>query len=84
MFWVMYSSAQWREMPERYGSWKTVYDRFNRWSKDGTLEKMLSRLHLKLDEKGYIDMSELYVDSTIVRASRSAPGAQKKDFPVNQ
>ena len=84
MFWVMYSGAQWREMPERYGSWKTVYDRFNRWSKDGTLEKMLSRLHLKLDENGYIDMSELYVDSTIVRASRSAAGAQKKVYRVNQ
>jgi hypothetical protein len=39
---------------------------------------MLSRLHLKLDENGNIDMSELYVDSTIVRASRSAAGVQIK------
>jgi transposase len=78
MFWVLYSGAQWREMPERYGSWKTVYDRFSRWSRDGTIEKMLSRLHLKLDESGYIDMSQVFIDSTIVRASRSAAGAKKK------
>ncbi len=77
MFWVMYSDAQWREMPERYGSWKTEYHRFNRWSRDGTLEKMLSRLHLKLDENGYIDMTEVFVDSTHVRISRSATGAKK-------
>lgn len=83
MFWVMYSGAQWREMPERYGSWKTVYHRFNRWSRDGTLEKMLSRLHLKLDENGYIDMTEVFVDSTNVRASRSAAGAKKKVYVVN-
>jgi transposase len=77
MFWVLYSGAHWREMPERYGSWKTVYDRFSRWSRDGTIEKMLSRLHLKLDESGYIDMSQVFIDSTVIRASRSAAGAKK-------
>jgi transposase len=77
MFWVLYSGAQWREMPERYGSWKTVYDQCRRWSRDGTIGGMLSRLHLKLDEDGYIDMSEAFVDSTIIRASRSAAGAKK-------
>lgn len=80
MFWVMYRGAQWREMPERYRSWKTVYHRFNCWSRDGTLEKMLSRLYLKLDENGYIDMTEVFVDSTNVRASRSAAGAKKKSM----
>ncbi len=77
MFWVKYNGAQWREMSERYGSWKTVYHRFNRWSREGTLEKILSRLHLKLDENGYIGMTEVFVDSTHVRASRSAARAKK-------
>ncbi|GMB63565.1 hypothetical protein PPNK14_14540 [Pectobacterium parmentieri] len=31
MFWVLCSGAPWRDLPERYGSWKTVYNRFNRW-----------------------------------------------------
>lgn len=73
MFWVLYSGAQWREVPEHYGSWKTVYDRFRRWSRDGTIQRMLSRLHLRLDENGHIDISEAFIDSTVIRASRSAP-----------
>lgn len=38
MFWVLRSGAPWRDMPERYGPWQTVYDRFNRWRKDDTFE----------------------------------------------
>ncbi|CDG22736.1 protein of unknown function [Xenorhabdus poinarii G6] len=33
MFWVLCSGAPWRDLPDRYGPWKTVYNRFNRWSK---------------------------------------------------
>ena len=30
MFWVLCSGSPWRDLPERYGQWKTVYNRFNR------------------------------------------------------
>lgn len=33
IFWILHSEAQWRELPERYGKWKSVYDRFNRWAR---------------------------------------------------
>ncbi len=75
MFWVMYSGAQWREVPERYGNWKSIYDRFVRWRRDGTIDRILKRLHLKLDEDGRIDSQLWLVDGSIVRASRSAAGA---------
>jgi len=78
MFWILNSGAQWRELPERYGSWKTVYSRFNRWSKDGTFAKILKRLHLRMNDDGYIDQNSWHIDSTNVRASRSAAGARKK------
>ncbi len=29
ILWVLFSGASWRDVPERYGPWKTVYDRFN-------------------------------------------------------
>ena len=80
MFWVLNAGAQWREMPERYGNWKTVYSRFNRWSKDGTIRKILRKLHLRLNKEGYIDPDSWHIDSTIVRASRSAAGARKKNY----
>ena len=35
IFWILHSGAQWRELPERYGNWKTVYDRFNRFRREG-------------------------------------------------
>ena len=48
IFWKLHTGAQWREIPERYGKWKSVYDRVSRWRKDGTFDRMLERLHLKL------------------------------------
>ena len=75
MFWILHSGAQWREMPERYGKWKSVYDRFNRWRGDGTIDRMLKRLQMRLDKEGYIDWNLWCIDGTNVRASRSAAGA---------
>ncbi|HBA4363249.1 TPA: IS5 family transposase, partial [Escherichia coli] len=44
MFWVLCSGAPWRDLPERYGPWKTVYNRFNRWSKSGVINIIFNRL----------------------------------------
>jgi transposase len=78
ILWVLFSGAAWRDLPERYGPWKTVYGRFNRWQKDGTIEKVLKRLQLKMDEEGLLDYSTWMVDSTVSRAHKSASGARKK------
>ena len=43
MMWVLKSGSPWRDTPKRYGSWKSVYDRFRRWSADGTIDKILVR-----------------------------------------
>jgi putative transposase len=44
MFWVLCSGAPWRDLPERYGPWKTVYNRFNRWSKSGVINIIFNKL----------------------------------------
>ena len=78
ILWILFSGAAWRDLPERFGPWKTVYDRFNKWQKEGLFDQILSRLHLKLDQDGLLDWSTWYVDSTTSRAHRSAAGARKK------
>jgi transposase len=75
IFWILHAGAQWREMPERYGNWKSVYDRFARWRRDGTIDRILQRLQMKLDQDGRIDWDLWCIDGTNVRASRSAAGA---------
>ena len=37
MMWILHTGAQWRELPERYGPWKTVYGRLHRWRRQGSL-----------------------------------------------
>jgi transposase len=39
MLWVLRCGSAWRNMPERYGSWTTVYSRFRRWTDNGTLDR---------------------------------------------
>ena len=77
MMWVLKSGSPWRDMPERYGSWKSVYHRFQRWTTDGMFEKILDRLRYKLDKDGFIDWDVWCVDGSNIRAHPAAAGASK-------
>ncbi len=44
------AGCPWRDLPERFGNWKTVYNRHRRWSGDGTWEKILDHLRAGCDE----------------------------------
>lgn len=76
IFWILHSGAQGRELPERYGKWESVYHRYNRWRKDGTIDRMRVRLRLHLDEDGQIDVALWCIDATQIRGSRAAAGAR--------
>lgn len=78
IFWVLCSGAPWRDLPERYGKWKTVYDRFRRYRIEGMFDKILARLQLQLNGEGLIDYHLWQVDSTTVRSHKSAAGAGEK------
>ena len=62
----------WRDMPPRFGNWHRVYVRFNRWSKQGIWQKVFMQLAKEPNNEYAM------IDSTIVRAHRSAAGARKK------
>jgi len=78
ILWHLHTGAPWPDTPERYGPWQTVYDRFNRWRKDGTWAKILDALLLRLDERGFIQRDLWCVDAPINRAGAAAAGAKKK------
>jgi transposase len=78
ILWVLFSGAGWRDVPERYGPWNTVYDRYTKWRRRGVFDKVLSLLHMKLDKDGFLDYSKWMVDSTTTRAHKSAAGGSKK------
>ena len=60
IFWILCSGAAWRDLPEQFGPWSTVYQRFRDWRDDGTFDQVLERLHIRLnqeglDRSGYLD-----------------------------
>lgn len=82
MFWVLCSGAPWRDLPERYGPWKTVYNRFNRWSRSGLINIIFNRLLSLLDANGLVDWSATALDGSNIRALKCAAGAQK-NIPIS-
>ena len=77
IFWVLCSEAPWRDLPERYGHWKTIYNRFNRWSKTGIMNSLFNRLLQILDENRLIDWDVIALDGSNILALKAAAGAKK-------
>ena len=70
------TGCPWRDMPERFGPWQTIYGLFRRWQRDGTWARLLDALRTRADAAGRITW-ELNVDSTVCRAHQHAAGARR-------
>jgi transposase len=70
----LHTGAPWRDLPDRYGPWQTVFTRFNGWRRDGTWVRIVTSLLDELDDKGQIDHDLWCIDGTVIRASRAAAG----------
>ncbi|QKV76040.1 IS5 family transposase [Amycolatopsis sp. Hca4] len=70
------TGVAWRDLPERYGPWKTVYNRFWRWSRTGTLSALVAQVRVIAEAIDELDR-EVSVDSSIVRAHQHAAGARR-------
>jgi len=81
ILWMLHSGAPWRDLPQRYGPWQTVYDRFNRWRKDGTWARLVTWLLDHLERRGCLGRDLWCVDASVIRASHAAAGAKKKSGP---
>ena len=74
--WIARSGAPWRDLPERYGPWQTVYSRFRKWMEDGILDNIFRVLSLDAE------LSELSIDASIVQAHQHSAGAKKGGHPT--
>ncbi len=71
IFYILRTGSPWRDLPERYGPYTTVYNRFNRWAKAGVWVHIFNALAAKSPE------SMAFIDSSIIRAHQHAAGAKK-------
>lgn len=71
VIYMLRCGARWRDCPEAYGPYTTIYNRFNRWSKQGIWHQIFEAL---TGQSGII--SAAAIDSTHIKAHRSAAGAK--------
>ncbi|MFZ4896499.1 IS5 family transposase [Plantibacter sp. Mn2098] len=64
--WRFRTGSPWRDLPERFGPWNTVFKRFDRWAKDGNWQQVLTAVQARSDELGKLDWV-VSIDSTITR-----------------
>jgi transposase len=80
------AGCPWRDLPDRFGNWKTVYNRHRRWSGDGTWERVLDALRAGCDEEQGTAWT-VAADATVVRAHQHAAGARHappRDIPAER
>jgi transposase len=70
VLWIMRTGAPWRDLPDEYGRWHTVYMRFSRWAKKGVWQRIADTIATDPD------FEWVAIDSTIVRAHQHAAGAK--------
>ena len=73
IFWILHTGAPWRDLPERFGPWQTVYHHFALWRREGVFTIMLDALQIRLDDRGLIDWDLWCIDGANVRAARARP-----------
>jgi transposase len=71
IFYVLRTGSPWRDLPERYGPYTTVYNRFNRWARKGVWLRVFEALAASSPQSMHL------IDSSIIRAHQHAAGAKK-------
>ena len=72
IYWLK-TGIPWRDLPERFGPWKSVYTRFRTWTLQGVWEKLFQHLI----EQDIVDESTLMLDSTTIKVHQHGSGAKK-------
>jgi transposase len=74
IFYILRTGAPWRDLPERYGPYTTVYNRYNRWGERGVWKAIFDALAEECED------SLVFIDSSIVKAHRAASGSKRGNW----
>jgi transposase len=74
--WRYRTGSPWRDLPESFGPWQTVWKRHDRWAADGTWDRLLTEVSADADAAGELDWV-VSVDSSINRVHQHAAGARR-------
>lgn len=72
ILWILRTGAPWADLPRRYPPYQTCHDRFQKWEREGVLDRILAALARDLHERGKIDLTEAFIDGTHAGAKRGA------------
>jgi transposase len=69
VLWIAKTGAPWRDLPERFGLWNSVWRRFDRWARKGVWQRVFEVLQDP-------DLEWVLLDSSVVRAHQHAAGKE--------
>ena len=77
ILWVLRTGAPWADLPGRYPPYQTVHRRFQKWEREGVLDKILEHLAEDLRDRGKLDLTEAFIDGTHAGAKKGAFSLEK-------
>ena len=72
------TGVAWRDLPERFGPWQTVWKRHHRFATDGTWDRLLAVIQADADAAGQLNW-DVSVDSSVIRAHQHSATAKRRD-----
>lgn len=70
VLWKVRTGVPWRDLPERYGAWQTIYSRFRRWAQAGHFGAIFEALHIEVDNEWNA------IDGSYIRAHQHSAGGK--------
>ena len=75
LLYMVENGCKWKTLQKKFGNWRTIYMRFNRWTKNGTIQRIFEELQ---EQKVIETQSEiLSLDSNSIKVHPKASGARK-------